>query len=65
MYFIDVSNKMVSKTIWIETYYEDNEDDYYKNIYEYNEYEIDQYIAEYEYEDPVDPDEDFVEPDAE
>ena len=65
MYFIDVSNKMVSKTIWIETYYEDNEDDYYKNIYEYNEYEIDQYIAEYEYEDPVDPDEDFVEQDAE
>ena len=29
---------------------------YNESKYEYNEYEIDEYIREYEYEDPVDPD---------
>ena len=53
MYFIDNNNKMVSKTVWTTTYYDD---ECYRDKYEYD-YEIDDYIAEYEYEDPVDPDE--------
>ena len=51
MYFIDNNNKMVSKTVWTTTYYDD---ECYRDKYEYD-YEIDDYIAEYEYEDPVDP----------
>jgi len=53
MYFIDTNNKMVSKSIWTTTYYDDE-------LYDYDiDYDSDYYVREYEYEDPVDPENDF------
>jgi hypothetical protein len=51
MHFIDTNNKMVSKSTWTTTYYDDDDYDI--------DYHSDYYIREYEYEDPVDPENDF------